>query len=215
MFQLRYWLSREGLLSPFMLTALLWINFLGTIYGYYWYGGQLQDTLANHPVWMSFLVPDSPTASLFFTAAIWWLYKVPVQESTTGAMRAVRSFIEAFAVVTSVKYGVWAVAIIVAGSAQGDPLSWQDWMLSASHLGMAAEALLYARFFRIGWGSLAAVAAWTLYNDYADYHFDIFPWLPGELYDDLTMIQFYTVMLSIISLALAWVAAKAFRKSPV
>lgn len=44
------------------LIALLIINLLGTIYGYYWYGWQLAMT---KPIFYIF-VPDSPTASLFF-----------------------------------------------------------------------------------------------------------------------------------------------------
>jgi uncharacterized membrane protein YpjA len=212
---LAYWLTREGLSSPFMLITLLWVNLLGTVYGYYWYAGQLEDTIANHPLWRAFLVPDSPTASLFFTVSILWMYKQPDRRQLGVMGQGLRSLIEALAVVTSVKYGVWAVAMIFAGAAQGDPLTWQDWMLSASHLGMAAEALLYIRFFRIGYGVLAATALWTLYNDFADYTFDIFPWLPGELYDDLNAVQWFTISLSIFSLLLAWAASRFTPKSTV
>ncbi|EPR28178.1 putative membrane spanning protein [Geobacillus sp. WSUCF1] len=42
---------------------LLFVNAAGTIYGYYWYRYQLADT---PPVFLPF-VPDSPTASLFFS----------------------------------------------------------------------------------------------------------------------------------------------------
>lgn len=212
---LTYLLSREGLVSPFMLNLLLWVNLLGTVYGYYWYGDQLQVTLAEHPLWRAFLVPDSPTASLFFTLAVWWLYKQPDRSRSGAAAQALRSLVETLAVVTSVKYGIWAVAMIFAGAAQGDPLAWQDWMLSGSHLGMAAEVLLYARFFRIGYGTLALAAAWTLYNDFADYSFGIFPWLPGELYDDLDAVQWFTTMLSFFSLILAWAVSRVTRKSTV
>ncbi|MNC30634.1 hypothetical protein D3C75_789230 [compost metagenome] len=77
-------------------------------------------------------------------------------------------------------------------------------MLVASHLGMAAEALLYARFFRVKAGTLAAVAFWTLYNDLADYRFGIFPYLPDALDDDLSVIQVFTMALSVTGLCLAW-----------
>ncbi|WP_438445631.1 DUF1405 domain-containing protein [Gorillibacterium sp. sgz5001074] len=213
--QVLYWLSPEGLRSGFMLSALLWINAIGTVYGYYWYGGQIEDTLVSHPIWHVLMVPDSPTASLFFTAAIWWLYKEPERRLSSPGVRWFRSFIEAFAVVTSVKYGIWAVSIIAMGAAQGGGLSWQDYMLSGSHLGMAVEALLYVRFFRIGMGPLAAVAVWTLFNDYADYAYIIYPYLPLELDDDVGTVQTFTVYLSIVSLLITWLASKRTGKSRV
>src|SRR5690625_4867929 len=45
------------------LILLFIINLFGTIYGYLWYAGQLAITPA---VFIPF-VPDSPTATLFFT----------------------------------------------------------------------------------------------------------------------------------------------------
>lgn len=212
---LAYWLGKEGLSSAFMLRTLLWINGLGTIYGFYWYWSQLEYTVANHPFWMVLLVPDSPTASLFFTAALWWLYKEPERRLSTPATLAVRGFVEAFAVATSFKYGVWAVAMIVAAAMQGNPVDWQDYMLSISHIGMAVEALLFAGFFRFGMGALASVAVWTLFNDVADYRFGIFPGLPSVLHDDLSFIRMFTIMLSLVSLGLAWSFSRLFRKSRV
>src|SRR5690625_5321763 len=48
------------------LTLLLISNFLGSIYGYWWYGGQLAQTK-----WYFYpFVPDSPTATLFLSILI-------------------------------------------------------------------------------------------------------------------------------------------------
>jgi uncharacterized membrane protein YpjA len=156
-------------------------------------------------------VPDSPTASLFFTLALMYLLRWGEGARGGGARRVV----EAFAVVTSVKYGVWAVWMIVTGYVQGDAAQWQEFMLIASHLGMAAEALLYARFFTYGWPALAAVAVWTLLNDAIDYGIGTFPWLPRELYDDLGWIAVFTVALSLASLAAAWAVRDLFRDKRV
>jgi len=53
------------------LTLLFLINLLGTIYGYIWYGSQLSRT---EPIFLIF-VPDSPTASLFFSIAVLgWIF---------------------------------------------------------------------------------------------------------------------------------------------
>lgn len=198
-----------------MLTALLIVNGLGTIYGFYWYWDQLVYTVDHHPLWMSFLVPDSPTASLFFTAAILWLYVQRERRLSGPNTLVIRAFVEAFAVVTSVKYGIWAVVMIFAGAAQGSSLDWQNYMLVASHVGMAVQALLYSRFFRYGAGALAAVAAWTLFNDVADYGFNIHPFLPSVLDAHMDTIRTFTVVLSLFSLAAAWAFAGRPGKSAV
>ncbi len=55
-----------------ILVCLLIINILGTIYGYYWYRYQLEQT----PFYFLPFVPDSPTASLFFVfVLLGFLYK--------------------------------------------------------------------------------------------------------------------------------------------
>ncbi|GFN30672.1 DUF1405 domain-containing protein [Paenibacillus xylaniclasticus] len=197
-----FW-SRELLTSRSMLWALIMVNGLGTIYGYMWYGQQLTETAANKPIWMLPFVPDSPTASLFFTLSL--IYMLIPYEPATAVGRAVRSIIEALGVVTSIKYGIWAVAMIVAGDSLGSATDWQDWMLIVSHAGMAVEALLYVRFMSVGSVAIGAAAAWLLLNDTVDYRFDVFPWLPGPLYDYLTIVCVCTFTLTILS----WLVSRA------
>ncbi|MBP1155287.1 MULTISPECIES: DUF1405 domain-containing protein [unclassified Paenibacillus] len=197
-----YFFSREFLGSRPMLWMLFWVNFLGTIYGYIWYGNQLKYTVEHmSPLYLPF-VPDSPTASLFFT---WFLLimligRKDVDRKTSSGFRG---FVEAFAVITSFKYGIWAVAMIMAGAYQGDLLVWQDWMLTISHLGMAAEALLYYRFYRFRWMAVLIVACWVLLNDAMDYAVGVYPWLPKVLEDDLAQIASFTILLSWASIAVA------------
>ncbi|MFS0722625.1 DUF1405 domain-containing protein [Paenibacillus sp. 1P07SE] len=205
-----FW-SRALLTSRPFLWLLFIVNLLGTIYGYMWYGNQLIYTASNHPLWQLIFVPDSPTASLFFTIALLYLLFPP--RLPQAAARGVRMLIEALAAATSVKYGIWAVAMIFAGYAQGDSLGWQDWMLIFSHLGMALEALLFVRFMTFGRLALAAAAGWLLLNDTLDYTFGIFPWLPRVLQDDLTVIQWFTVGLSLASVAVVWLAMASRDKS--
>lgn len=207
--------SREVLLSRFVLQSLFWVNLLGTVYGFEWYWNQLEYTAKSEPLWMTLLVPDSPTASLFFTLCLLFLLRDPAEKKNSGGHSFLRSFVETFAAVTLFKYGVWAVTMIFAAAAQGDPLSWKDWMLSVSHLGMAAEALLFVRFFRIMPYSLLFVGVWTLFNDFADYGFGIFPWLPDELMDELVIIQWFTVGLSFASLAVVLLLKQLPEKSRV
>ncbi|MDT3426793.1 putative membrane protein YpjA [Paenibacillus forsythiae] len=185
-----------------IIWLLLAVNIPGTIYGYIWYGNQLAYTAAHYPSWLLPFVPDSPTASLFFTLALILLLYPP----KTMAGMAARALIEALAVVTSVKYGIWAVAIILAGGYQGGTIGWQDWMLISSHAGMAVEALLYARFF-ICRRMLPLALLWTLLNDTVDYSWGVYPWLPKALADDVPQVQTFTFLLTLISAAFAWLAS--------
>jgi uncharacterized membrane protein YpjA len=181
------WLDRPG-----FLWVLFTVNFLGTLYGFYWYKNQL----IHIGSWLNLFVPDSPTASGAFTLVL-LLYLVGRRSP----------LLEAFAAVTLFKYGIWAVAMIVAGAWLRplpffDALQWTDWMLSVSHLGMAWQAVLYSRFFTFGIRELSLVAAWTLLNDGLDYRLGIHPWLPAPLYEVLQAVAVFTVSLSLISLAL-------------
>lgn len=170
-----------------VLWSLFVINLLGTIYGYYWYRYQMAST----PLELLPFVPDSPTASLFFTLVLFLLLH-----------HARSSFVAAFAAVTSIKYGIWAVAAIVWGASLGDTLNLQHFMLIASHLGMAVEAILFYRFYRIQWHHLAIVGLWAVLNDYVDYTFDVHPWTAAELDPYITQLGWFTFALSVFSITL-------------
>ncbi|MBJ6363554.1 DUF1405 domain-containing protein [Paenibacillus sp. GCM10012307] len=205
---LRFW-DRSVLLNRAFLWLLFIVNAAGTVYGYIWYWNQLVYTYENHPFWQLVFVPDSPTASLFFTLSLLFLLFPPSRPGRL--LTALRAVLEGLAVCTSIKYGVWAVVMIFAGTAQGDPLEWQHWMLVASHLGMALEALLYVRFMSFGrLGALAALL-WLLLNDTMDYTFGIFPSLSRVLLDDLDAIEAFTYSLSLFSF-LVTLLALAFRR---
>lgn len=206
---LAFFWSREFLLSRSFLWMLFIVNFFGTIYGYIWYEAQLVETLNTHPLWRIVFVPDSPTASLFFTIALLYLLFPP--KRSNGLLMMGRYIIEALAVVCSVKYGIWAVSMIFAGAWQGDELNWQQYMLIASHLGMAFEALLFFRFMKAGAVSLFIATGWLLLNDTMDYTFGIYPYLAYELQDDLTAVRTFTFGLSIFSLVAALLVWR-FRK---
>ncbi|HEY0827791.1 MAG TPA: DUF1405 domain-containing protein [Bacilli bacterium] len=208
-----YLWSKPFLTSPGILWSLLGVNLLGTIYGYQWYYNQMVHTLTDMNPWLILWVPDSPTASLFFTLGLIYLlfdyYKGRNNVHYLNNRSFIRGLIEALAVVTSVKYGIWAVAMIVFGAIQGDQLNWQDWMLMTSHLGMAVEVLLFIRFFRLTALLIGIAAIWTICNDYIDYHSMVYPWLPDELEDDLVFIERFTLGLSLLSILLAYVLLRS------
>lgn len=191
------WFMRT-LTDRWFLWTLIIINFLGSIYGFYWYKNQLYST---EPAFLRIFVPDSPTASSLFTLVL-------------IAMALGRKIpqLEAFAAVTNFKYGVWAVAVILLGSAAGDPLHWTDYMLMISHGGMALESLLYSRHYSIRPIHFIPVAVWTLSNDLLDYTLNIHPWLPGQLEPADHLIGWFTFILSLFSLVLiAWLVKKAHK----
>ncbi len=172
--------------------GLFVINLLGSIYGFYWYKNQL---IATEWYWLIF-VPDSPTASTFFTLVL-GLYLI----------RKRSPLLEAFAAITLVKYGTWAVVMILWGGLVDtrpflEALNWQHWMLIGSHLGMALQAILYAPFYTFKWREIAGVAAWTLLNDFLDYRFDLHPWVapPLEVYH--LQMAIFTLLLSGFSILL-------------
>jgi uncharacterized membrane protein YpjA len=166
---------------------LLIVNIAGTIYGFYWYGDQLKETPA---IFIPF-VPDSPTASLFFVFVL-----------LAFLLKKNWPLLEALAIVTLFKYGIWAVVMnILVYFVQG--LDWQGYMLIFSHFAMAVEGLLYAPFYRIKWSHLIVAAIWTLHNDIIDYVFFMMP--KYEMLDMYTkQIGYFTFWLSIVSLAIAY-----------
>ncbi len=168
---------------------LLWmINFFGTIYGYMWYEGQL----ANTPAKFLIFVPDSPTASLFFTIFLTFFIfgkNIP--------------YIEALAIVTLFKYGVWAVVMNLLMLLVNGSLSWAGYMLIASHGAMAIQGLLYAPHYKIKIRHLVVAAVWTFHNDFIDYVYNMMPRYSSlDLY--MNEIGYFTFWLSVFSVALAY-----------
>lgn len=195
--RMSYYLSGAFLTSRPFLWSLFIVNLLGTVYGYEWYWNQLVHTVrSGHPLWQLVFIPDSPTASLFFTLSVLYLLLRPAPAGRS----VVRAFVEALGAAASIKYGIWAVTMIFAGAAQGDVLGWQDWMLVVSHLGMAFEAALFASFMTFGRSAVLAAGCWLFLNDAVDYGFGVFPWLPDVLEDNIPAICAFTVGLTVFSL---------------
>jgi uncharacterized membrane protein YpjA len=171
-----------------ILKLLLVINIAGTIYGYYWYGWQLKET----PAIFKIFVPDSPTASLFFVFVL-----------IAFLLGKNWPILEAFAIVTLFKYGIWAVVMnILVLFVQGE-LEWEGYMLIFSHFAMAVQGVLYSPFYRFKWWHLIVAAIWTLHNDVIDYVFFMMP--RYQMLDQYTPeIGYFTFWLSIVSLGIAY-----------
>ncbi|WP_181280832.1 DUF1405 domain-containing protein [Bacillus sp. SN1] len=171
-----------------VLILVLAINFLGTVYGYYWYLPQLLETPARFLVF----VPDSPTATFFFLFVL-----------LAFIMKRNAPLFEALALVTLVKYGLWAVVMNFLVLAVTGDLPWEGYMLIASHFAMAVQGVLYSPYFRFSIWHLAIAAVWTLHNDVIDYLFEMMPKY-SMLSDYMTDIGYGTFWLSIFSIGLAY-----------
>lgn len=176
------------LLNKCFLWLLFFINLFGTIYGYIWYDSQLSIT---PPIFLPF-VPDSPTASLFFTIFLFYFIfnrNVP--------------YLEALGLMSLFKYGIWAVAMNLFTLYIDGSLDWQGYMLMASHAGMALQAVLYAPYYKIELKHLVVAALWILHNDIIDYVFEMMP-----IYSSLTTymkeIGYFTFWLSVITIFVAY-----------
>ncbi|OME78711.1 hypothetical protein BK120_23540 [Paenibacillus sp. FSL A5-0031] len=170
------------------LYLVLLLNAFGTIYGYIWYGEQLSDT----PAIFLIFVPDSPTASLFFALVV-----------IAFLLKKNWPLIEALAIVTLIKYGIWAVVmnilvLVVTGEISGVAI-----MLITSHAAMALQGMLYSPFYRIKAWHLIVVAIWTIHNDIIDYLFKMMP--RYHMLDQYTIsIGYFTFWLSIVSIFVAY-----------
>lgn len=170
-----------------VLWILLLINVPGTIYGYIWYESQLNIT----PPKFLIFVPDSPTASLFFCFVL-----------IAFLLRKNWPLIEALAIVTLFKYGIWAVVMNIL-TYFVDGLNIYGYMLIFSHLGMAIQGLLYAPYYRIKPIHLVIAAVWTLHNDVIDYVFFMMPRY-SVLDQYIPQIGYFTFWLSMISILITY-----------
>ncbi|WP_017472188.1 DUF1405 domain-containing protein [Amphibacillus jilinensis] len=170
------------------LTALFFINLIGTIYGYIWYGNQL----ANTPAIFLIFVPDSPTASLFFTIFLgFYIFGKHVP------------YIEALAIVTLFKYGIWAVVMNILTYFTDGSLAPEAYMLIISHGAMAIQGLLYASHYKIKLKHLVVAGLWTIHNDFIDYIFGMMPrYRSLDIY--MNEIGYFTFWLSIASIGLTY-----------
>lgn len=176
------------LTNKYFLVILFIVNLLGTIYGYYWYRFQLADT---EPIFLVF-VPDSPTASLFFTIVLFG-YLINRQWP----------LIEALAMITLFKYGIWAVVMNLLTWGVTGEMSAVAWMLVLSHAAMALQGLLYAPFYRMKVWHIVLAAGWTFHNDVIDYVYMQYP-VYSRLSEMIDHIGYFTFWLSVCSVFIAW-----------
>lgn len=171
-----------------VLWILLIVNTIGTIYGFYWYKSQLEIT----PVRFMLFVPDSPTASLFFVLVL------------IGFLLGRHfKFMEALAIVSLFKYGIWAVIMNLLVFIIDGTFSWVALILIISHAAMALEGVLYSPYYRIRPIHLVIAAMVVLHNELIDYVFGMMP-IYQNLNEYIPQIGYFTFWLSILSIAVGY-----------
>ncbi|MFB9859872.1 DUF1405 domain-containing protein [Salinicoccus siamensis] len=168
------------------LLLLLISNILGTLYGYWWYRGQLGST---EWYFMPF-VPDSPTATLFLCIVIVLI----LLGKRWGLM-------DALAFTTLIKYGVWAVVMNFLTFIETGFVSWIGLMLIASHSIMAIQAFLFLPHLEIKQSHFYITAIWLFHNDVVDYVYNQYP-VYGNLVQYQDHIGYFSFWLSVLVLVL-------------
>src|SRR5690625_193518 len=137
-------------------------------------------------------VPDSPTASLFFTVfLLFFIFNKNIP------------YIEALAITSLFKYGIWAVIMNVFTLIIDGTLSWQGYMLMASHAAMALQGILYAPYYKIRLKHLTIAGIVLLHNDIIDYVFGMMP-IYSSLTDYMNEIGYFTFWLSVFTIFISY-----------
>ena len=140
------------------LAALALINFIGFLYGVYFY----QNQLAATPMHLWIFVLDSPIAvlfiALFCTLRLW--------------KRKNNNFLAVLAVFGLIKYGLWTIIVLL--------MNWQYFYAASPlitslnlplHAAMVLEGIALLAVIKPRIVFVAAATAFFLLNDYLDYFY--------------------------------------------
>lgn len=186
---------KQILFSRRVLGSLAAINAAGAASGYLWYADQLAATPRRF--WP--FVPDSPLSATLFAALLLLILAGRHQRWYGQALSAV-------ALCWIIKYGLWAVGILTDYWLTPSSPTWLEWVLWWSHLGMAAEGLLYFPFLPVSWPARVLVTAWLAVNDYVDYGLGHHPYLFLE--EQWCLAMLLAVSLSAGLALLTWIGRK-------
>ncbi|GAQ26028.1 DUF1405 domain-containing protein [Tepidanaerobacter syntrophicus] len=160
--------------SKFLLV-LFFINFFGSIYGFYWYKAQL---LSTFPEYLRIFVPDSPTASSLFSLALLLII-----------IKKPSPFVSLLASCWVIKYGLWAAVINTHFLLTGEGYSFTNFHLTLSHLGMAIEGFLLISKCSFSKIHFFLVVILMISSDIIDYTLGIYPWLFAENQQTVALVS--------------------------
>ncbi|MCU7556750.1 DUF1405 domain-containing protein [Macrococcus capreoli] len=185
--QYYYWIQNKA-----FLIFIILCNLLGTIYGYYWYMGQLKET----EWYFTPFVPDSPTATLFLVIAL-----------IAIVLNKHFKIVECLAFITLIKYGVWAVVMNIFTFLELGEITGIGVMLCISHAIMAIQALLFFPLFKIEIKHLLMTAVWVFHNDVIDYVYMQYP-VYSMLSQYIQHIGYFSFWLTVFCFSLLYLLIK-------
>jgi len=175
--------------------ALVGVNFFGSLYGFYWYWGQLAAT----PVKYWLIVPDSPGST--FLLFIWLVLMLAGVDWRKPGMQ----WLGAIAFVSNMKYGLWTATVLPQA---GFKFGWEfDFIhLSLSHAGMWVQAMIFARFYKPALAPALGALLFMWFQDFVDYFLlGTHPTLPYE--SELAYARGMAILLSTLwGVFLVWQA---------
>lgn len=152
------WLENVGLR---LVWAVVFINVLGTAFGFYYYSAQLSMT----PVVMWPIVPVSPLATLYLalSLSLWRL----------GYTGRIAQLLHVLAFFGCLKYGLWTVFVqlFIEGPGYVPLALWQ--FLIWSHVGMVLQAFLVPRYAEFPVWAVGLATTWYVINDMFDYFLSV------------------------------------------
>lgn len=153
-----------------LLLTVAFLNFVGTIWGFYWYRCQLFSTLW----WQWPVIVDSPLHALFFGAFIYMVAVKRVFTYFTGLIAWI-------GVLGVIKYGIWAVALLLRYFIDNNVApTIEDVLLILGHVGMTVEGVIYAGLLPPKFKAMLVACLWFVINDYCDYFYGLHPLLPSN-----------------------------------
>jgi uncharacterized membrane protein YpjA len=159
------WLENLGLR---LVPAIIVINVLGTLFGFWYYGFHpipqtdplITWQFASEPVIMWPFVPDSPLATLFIALAFftWWRGKT-------------NEYLAALAFFGCWKLGLWTPYVLTVFADAFLSVTWTPLylFLFISHLGMVIEAFVLHRIADFPIRAVGVALIWYGFNDIVDY----------------------------------------------
>jgi len=176
-------LSKNILSNKRLLIALAIINFVGFLYGIYYYHYQLSIT----PFYLWVFTMDSPLPVLLFVFVAYFLYynkKVP-------------QWLLFLTVVGLIKYGFWTALVI---------LLFFDYFFGFApfiyainlplHIGMILAGAVLTTKLKPKFPDLIVILAFFLINDTLDYFFGTLPIIP-KMYNDYLLVESLATTISL------------------
>src|SRR5699024_7269248 len=112
-------------------------------------------------------------------------------------------YIEALALTTLIKYGIWAVVMNLLTLIVDGGLRWEGYMLIVSHAAMAIQGFLYAPYYKIQMRHLVLAGIVIFHDTIIDYVYRMMP-IHESLTEYMNVIPYFTFWLSVLTMIFSY-----------